>query len=84
MKRIISVLAVAALMAAMLVASVMPAFAYAYPYNNGNANNAPGQANAHQGCLDTIAAQRANDVSAGGGKKEGTLAPTNCDHNFTL
>ena len=79
MKRILTVLTVAVLMAVMLVAGAGYAFAYANFDNNGNAANAPGQQNAQDNCSDTIGKQSDKDVSAGGGPKEGVPAPTNCD-----
>ena len=35
-----------------------------------------------QGCQAAIERQVANGISAGGGFKEGILAPANCDHFF--
>jgi hypothetical protein len=83
MKRIVTVLTVAALMAVMLVASAGYAFAFANPDNEGNASNAPGQSNARQNCFENIIKQTEKDVSAGGGPKEGVPAPTNCDKFFS-
>jgi len=48
----------------------------------GNSGDAPGQAKAAENCSQTIDRQIENGVSAGGGKKAGVLAPTNCDHFF--
>jgi hypothetical protein len=83
MKRIVMVLTMAALMAVMLVAGAGYAFALANPDNRGNASNAPGQQNAHQNCENTISKQHEKGVSAGGGKKEGVVGPTNCDKFFS-
>jgi hypothetical protein len=82
MKRIITVLTIAALMAVMMVAGAGYAFAYANPDNQGNASNAPGQENAIENCVQNIEKQTENDVSAGGGPKEDVPAPTNCDKFF--
>jgi hypothetical protein len=79
MRRILLVLAVAAIM---VLSSVSYAFAYANPDNNGNAGNAPGQATAQDNCSQNITKQEDKGVEAGGGHKEGILAPTNCDKNF--
>jgi hypothetical protein len=91
MKRILTVLTVAALMAVMLVAGAGYAFAFANPNNKGNASNAPGQENAGANCTDTFSRQGEKGVVAGGGPKaepieeDGALVPlepTNCDHLF--
>ncbi len=82
MKRIITVLTVAALMAVMLVAGAGYAFAFANPNNQGNAFNAPGQVKASQNCFESIVKQSEKGVSAGGGPKAGVPAPTNCDKFF--
>ncbi len=49
---------------------------------SGNPGNAPGQAHAQANCNNTIDRQYGKGVAAGGGPKEGILAPTNCDHFF--
>jgi hypothetical protein len=56
--------------------------AQAYSNGSGNSANAPGQQNAIENCSNNIVKQSQNGVSAGGGPKEGVLAPTNCDHFF--
>ena len=76
MRRILSVLAVMAVMAAV---SMVPAFAVA---NNPNGADAPGQANAIANCAENVLKQTVKGVSAGGGPKEGFIAPTNCDHFY--
>ena len=79
MRRILLVLAVAAIM---VLSSVSYAFAYANPGNQGNGSSAPGQSSARANCSANIGKQDENGVSAGGGHKEGIPAPTNCDKNF--
>lgn len=79
MRRILLVLSVAALMATMIVATAMPAFAVA---NNPNAADAPGQAKAAENCGEVLGKQTSNRVRAGGGPKEGFLGPSNCDHYY--
>jgi hypothetical protein len=61
--------------AAVLVCLVIsaPAFGFGGP-------NPPPQAKT--ACGDNIDKQTANEVTAGGGPKEGIPAPTNCDHFF--
>ncbi len=56
--------------------------ALAVSNGGGNSGNAPGQANAMENCEATIDRQIEKGVSAGGGKKAGVLAPTNCDKFF--
>lgn len=65
---------------ALTLASASPALAFGN--GSGNSPNAPGQENAIENCFQNIAKQSAKGVSAGGGPKEGVLAPTNCDHFF--
>ena len=77
MRRILLVLAVGAIM---VLSSVSYAFAEANPDNSGNAGTAPGQATATSNCGENILNQFGNEVSGGGGDKEGILGPTNCDH----
>ena len=48
----------------------------------GKAADAPGQAQAGPNAGQVIDRQTANGVSAGGGPKGGTLAPTNADHFY--
>ncbi len=82
MKRILLVMSVAALMAAMMVASAGNAFAIA---GNPNAAGAPGQAKAGENCLETTFRQSAQGVigtTTGSPQVEKQL-PTgvaNCDH----
>ena len=82
MKRIITVLTVAALMAAMVVAGAGNAFAFTYFDNNGNAENAPGYQKSEENCASAGGKQTAKGVAAGGGSKEGIPAPLNCDRFF--
>ena len=63
------------LMAVMMVASAVPAFAVA---NDPHAADAPGQLPAYGHCFEHAMNQQHRGVEAGGGPKEG--APTNCDH----
>ena len=79
MRRILLVLAVAAIM---VVSSVSYASAEANPNNQGNGSSAPGQSKAQANCDNTVAKQDAKDVSAGGGPKVDQQGPTNCDHIF--
>jgi hypothetical protein len=76
MRRIITVLAVAALMAVMLVAGAGYAFAFAW-HDNGKVTP-----QAEENCDANIDKQSEKGVSAGGGKKEDVPAPTNCDHFY--
>ena len=76
MKRIITVLTVAALMAVMIVAGAGNAFALPYSDQGTFTDQAV------EGCLNTVITQSETGVEAGGGPKEGVLAPTNCDHYF--
>jgi hypothetical protein len=83
MKRIISVLAVVAVMAALMVVSAMPAFAFANPDSKGGRGQ--GQARAVGNCdLKVIPKQASREQEAGGGPKSGSgeeyPVPTNCDH----
>ncbi len=82
LRRILLVLAAAALMAVMMAVMPAPAFAFANPDNNGNAGSAPGYNQAWDNSRQAIRTQTANDVSAGGGPKQGILAPTNSDHFY--
>ena len=82
MKRIVSVLTVAAIVVAMLAASAGNAFAFA---GNPNGADAPGQAKAVENCFETIARQDAKGVTGTttGSPKDEKLLPTavtNCDH----
>ncbi len=81
-RRMILVLVAAALMAVMMAVMSAPAFAFANPDSNGNAGSAPGHTQAWDNSRQTIRTQTANDVSAGGGPKQGILAPTNSDHYY--
>lgn len=38
--------------------------------------------NSAANCAEVVAKQAAKGIAAGGGPKEGILAPTNCDHFF--
>jgi hypothetical protein len=82
MRRILLVLAVGAIM---VLSSVSYAFAYANPDNNGNAGNAPGQANAQANCFETIQEQNASgqtgaQTGSPNDEKQLDTAVTNCDH----
>jgi len=80
MKRIVLVLAVAALMAAMMVASAGSAFASAnngHPFQNAAAS---AQETADDNCAEVIGSQ---DINTSNGKKQGRT-PTNCDHVFNF
>ncbi len=76
MKRIITVLTVAALMTVMMMAGAGNAFAL--PYNEQGTFTDQ----AVEGCLIAVGTQSETSVEAGGGPKEGVPAPTNCDHYF--
>lgn len=65
---------------ALTLAGASPALAIGN--GGGNSPNAPGQENAIENCGQNINKQANKGVSAGGGPKEGVLAPTNCDHFF--
>ena len=80
MKRIVMLLTVALVMAVMMVASAGNAFASANPDNNGKTENAPGQQTAKENCTDAVIKQSNKGVRAGGGPKDETNAPINCDH----
>ena len=82
MRRIISVLAVVVVMAALVAASAGSAFAYANLDNNGKAANAPGQTKALENCIDAITKQASDDNLSNGHKVPGNGAPTNCDHFY--
>ena len=79
MRRIVLLVVVALVMAAMMVmGNVSYAFAFAAPGSNGAQGQ--GQENALLNCADNTVKQENMGVSAGGGPKEGTLGPANCDH----
>ena len=80
MTRIKRLIVVAA--AASTLAATGSGGALAQTNGGGNSANAPGQAKAGNNCGNTIDKQSGNGVSAGGGPKDGVLAPTNCDHFF--
>jgi|SRR5215208_1709760 hypothetical protein len=89
MKRIITVLTVATLMAIIFVASA--GYAFAYAYSEGDPGTGPSQGNtteqARDNCGDNYTKQAENEVATGGGPKEGEAgvtgsSPTNCDHFY--
>jgi len=92
MKRLLLVLTVALMMAAMMVVSAMPAFAFANPDNNGKANVAPGQDRASENCgtfpapgspgTGVVGRQATSNIPSNGHQVNGTTAPTNCNHFF--
>ncbi len=82
LRRKLSVLLAAAMMAATMLAGAGNAFAFANPDNKGKAADASGQAQAQANCFRNIEKQFEKGVAAGGGPKEGIPAPTNCDHFF--
>jgi hypothetical protein len=92
MRRLMMLIIVALLTAAMLVTGAGYAVALANnPENKGNGSNAPGQQNALENCTENFNRQGEKDVVAGGGPKaepieeDGALVPlepTNCDHLF--
>jgi hypothetical protein len=91
MRRLILLIIVALLIAAMFVAVAGYAFASANPENQGNGADAPGQENALDNCTENFNKQGEKGVVAGGGPKaepieeDGALVPlepTNCDHFF--
>ena len=82
LRRILLVLAVAALTAAMLVVMAVPAFAYAN--HDTGSGSGDGQEQAQNKNQATLGKQLENGVTAGGGPKEGISAPTNSDHYFQL
>jgi hypothetical protein len=89
MKRIVTVLTVAALMVVMLVASSGYAFAYAYSEEPPGTGPSQGETTetAEANCVDNYEKQAENEVAAGGGPKAGEAgqpesAPTNCDHFY--
>ena len=87
MKRIITVLSVAALMAVMLVAGSGYAFAKAFIPDFGGPSQGTVTEQAEENCEANFLKQAAKGVAAGGGPKTGEAgteesAPTNCDHFF--
>jgi hypothetical protein len=74
--------------AAALIASALAlgtgGAAQASTYGGGDSSTAPGQENAVENCTNTIDSQTEDGVTAGGGSKEGTPAPANCDHYFQI
>jgi hypothetical protein len=81
-RRLVLVLAVAALMAAVMVVIATPAFAFANPDNKGNAQNAAGQRQAVDNSDELD--QRQDTPGKGGGPKSGTTLPNNADHFFQI
>jgi hypothetical protein len=61
----------------MTAAVALVAVPAASPYGGPNPNP-----RAVENCEANIDKQTVNGVAAGGGKKEGVPAPTNCDHFF--
>jgi hypothetical protein len=82
MKRMITVLTVAALMAVMLVASAGSAFAFAYTEESGGPSQGTVTDEAEGNCEADVMKQTENEVAAGGGPKQDIDAPTNCDHFY--
>ncbi len=87
MKRIITILTVAALMAVMLVAGESYACAFAYTPASGGSSQGTIPEQAAENCEANFLKQAAKGVTVGGDPKAGeagTLesAPTNCDHFF--
>ena len=62
----------------LVVALALVAVPTASPFSEGHSNQS-----AVENCLANIAKQTDKGVSAGGGKKEGIPAPTNCDHFYS-
>jgi hypothetical protein len=79
MKRILSVMLVVALL---LAVSASPAFAFANPENNGNAETAPGQEKATDACQANLNKQINDGNTSNGHKIPGNSAPLNCDHVY--
>ena len=84
MRRILLVLAVAALMAAMMVVSAMPAFAVANPDSEGGRGE--GQARAALNC-DVVVDRQLNPEEPPSPSNShqanfSPIAPTNCNHFF--
>jgi type II secretory pathway component PulM len=86
MRRILLVMAAAALMAVMMVAMVAPAFARAN-HETGSGSGA-GQTRAQDQCFNTILNQDAGGPSKNQGHPNSgpgpNAAPTNCQHFFQL
>jgi hypothetical protein len=80
MKRILLVLTVALMMAAMMVVSAMPAFAVANTDSEGGRGK--GQARAAGNCGAVVERQLGNSPSNGHHHESGPIAPTNCNHFF--
>ena len=89
MRRIIMLLTVALVMAAMMVAMAAPAFAWALPGTPGDDETIPGQPIAGANCDKNIEKQFSMGLSAGGGPKANVPfagdpsileVPLNCDH----
>ncbi len=80
MKRIITVLAVALVMAAMVAVMAAPAFARAN--HDTGSGSSDGQETASMKNTDAIINQSEKGVTTGGGPKEGILGPNNSDHFF--
>ena len=84
MRRLLLVLTVALMMAAMMSLMAAPAFASVNPDSNGKAAYAPGQTQAQENAGQTEDRQSANGVMAGGGPKQGIPGPTNAEHFYQL
>ncbi len=84
MKRMITVLTVAALMAMMLVAGAGSVFAKAYTEESGGPSQGNITEEADRTCDANLRKQNEAEVAAGGGPKQdfGSGAPTNCDHFY--
>ncbi len=82
MRRLILVLAISALMAAMMVVVATPAFAFANPDNKGNAQNAAGQSQAVHNSDELD--QQQDTAGTGGGPKVNSTVPNNADHFFQI
>lgn len=69
--------------AALLIPLVLPGTAHAVSGGDGHSTDAPGQQRAGEQCTETVFRQVFGGVVAGGGRKAGTPAPTNCDQFWT-
>jgi acyl-homoserine lactone acylase PvdQ len=74
LRRILSVLVVALVMAAMMLSMAMPAFAFANPDSNSSGQ---GQSIAGANCTANITKQQAQVIHGETGTR-----PTNCDHFY--
>jgi len=89
LQRLVGIFAGSLLLVAVAAPGLSGGSALAFSNGSGNSSSAPGQANAIQNCIDSIANQNGNGQTGSetgnddhDGKTLGT-AVTNCDHFWT-